>query len=158
LTDGSVFCTSCGTSDCAPTPSCGSDPSPSVSDHARPVLSREERERANVEFEAEFGADVSMVDESSICTSCGTSDCAPTPSCGSDPSPSVNDQIRPVLTRVAPVCGSSNPPPCDSVPLMANESSICTSCGTSDCAPTPSCGSDPSPSIDQHVRPVLARV
>src|SRR3989344_4428261 len=63
-------------------------------------------------YEAEFGVTEATA-ASAICTSCGTSHCAPTPSCGddspscsdgtprrSDSPPTVNDHVRPVLARV----------------------------------------------------------
>lgn len=46
--------------------------------------------------------------------------------------------------------------------VSQESSGICTSCGTSDCAPDPSCGSDPTPGVhydvvQSHLRPTFGR-
>lgn len=48
-------------------------------------------------YRTEFGEPIDA-ESSSICTSCGTSSCAPEPSCAGDP-PATRMKVRPVLTR-----------------------------------------------------------
>ncbi len=49
-------------------------------------------------YESEFGEQMGG-ESSGVCTSCGTSDCAPEPSCSGEPDPTVVARERPILAR-----------------------------------------------------------
>lgn len=55
-----------------------------------------------------FGArwDIISQEGSGICTSCGTSDCAPDPSCGSDPTPGVYSDV--IQSHLRPMLGNAS--------------------------------------------------
>lgn len=55
-----------------------------------------------------FGArwDIISQEGSGICASCGTSDCAPDPSCGSDPTPGVYSDV--IQSHLRPMLGNAS--------------------------------------------------